>query len=398
LTEGGAGRLGLDLHTRLLDKGIESKIFYGYGSGAKRNPQDNVILQAHHLGRRDQVLGNYLIHRLIGIDILNPVGRGVSSLRSAVQEADIVHLHNIHSHFVPYAWLFEHLRDMNKKVVWTLHDSWVLTGRCAVPGTCERWRSGCGSCPLMANYPAAMVDLSAFESKRKRKQIGSLGDNLVFVGCAQWIAQRAQVVFPDHEVCFVHNGLDTEMEEQLRVTRDKAKTNEAQKARKEVVVIGADLSDSQQHNIELIQQIIKHGGCTVHAVGKYSPFKGPNVLNHGSISSRSRLAELYRHADATLFVSNNHFSLVLLESLSAGTPVLALDTPGSREVLSLIGARPVKGDAEMLSRVQRASFFDLYEQQSRDDLQDKALEIFSGNRMAEQYVEVYRSALNHVSV
>lgn len=391
LSEGGAARVALDLHARLLRREIRSKLFYGYGPGARKSPYEAAVPHAYQLGRRAQVIGNYFMHGLTGVDVFPPLGRG-AEFDSALRETDVVHLHVIHSHFAPYAWLLERIGRLNKKVVWTLHDSWAFTGRCAITADCERWGHGCGNCPLKANYPSAMLDLSASESIRKRKKISSLKEDLVLVGCSRWTTRRARLVFPDHEVRLVHNGLDAEMEGCLR---SAPAPDEARSGAPNLLLVGADLSDPQKQDIGLLRRVIGSGECTVHTVGKHSPFGGKNVVNHGPVFDRTRLVELYRGADATLFTSRvDSFGLVIAESLAAGTPVLALDSPGSREVLGLMEAKPVEDGDEVLNRVRRRSFFDLYEQQSRRELRDKALEVFSGEGMAERYVNIYESALS----
>lgn len=395
LDEGGAARIALDLHRRLLERAVGSRFFYGYGSGAKRNPRDKAVPYAYQIGLRAQVVSNYFVHKLVGIDPFNAVGRRINSLKAAIREADIVHLHVIHSHFVSHAWLFSQLIRMNKKTVWTLHDSWAFTGRCAITGDCEEWMSGCGNCPYLNNYPSAKFDLSGFESRRKYKEVTSLRNNLIFVGCSPWITQRAMQRFPNHEIRFIPNGLDREMEACLA---GSLPAREGRKRKLDLLIVGMDLSDSHKQDLDLIWTLIKSCECTIHTVGKYSPFIGHNVVNHGLITDRSRLAELYRSVDATIFTSKiDSFGLVILESLAAGTPVLALDSPGSNEVLSLIGAKPVRDENEVLSRVRQGSFLDLYQQDSRQHLQRRALEIFSGQKMMEQYLGVYESVLSRAA-
>lgn len=78
---------------------------------------------------------------------------------------DLVHLHNIHGYWLHYPLLFKHLTRLQKSyglgVVWTLHDSWPLTGGCALPdaANCRAWIDGCNevSCPGKNIYPRAIV-------------------------------------------------------------------------------------------------------------------------------------------------------------------------------------------------------------------------------------------------
>jgi hypothetical protein len=59
---------------------------------------------------------------------------------------DVINVHNLHIS----SWSPEMLRVSARAapVVCTLHDTWMLTGRCVYPGSCEKYISGCdASCP-----------------------------------------------------------------------------------------------------------------------------------------------------------------------------------------------------------------------------------------------------------
>src|SRR5262249_53751295 len=58
--------------------------------------------------------------------------------------------------------------SMRLPVVLRLADSWAFTGHCAVPGQCDRWRTGCGRCPDLATPPAVSRDATRFNWQRKR--------------------------------------------------------------------------------------------------------------------------------------------------------------------------------------------------------------------------------------
>lgn len=81
------------------------------------------------------------------------------------ERPDIVHLHNIHGYWLHYPLLFKHLTRLQESygtdLVWTLHDSWALTGGCALPDAinCQAWQNGCSgvSCPGRNIYPRACI-------------------------------------------------------------------------------------------------------------------------------------------------------------------------------------------------------------------------------------------------
>ena len=59
---------------------------------------------------------------------------------------DLVHVHSMCDNYLNVNLFFNYLRKADIPVVWTLHDNWAFTGRCA-QFRCEKWKEGCGNCP-----------------------------------------------------------------------------------------------------------------------------------------------------------------------------------------------------------------------------------------------------------
>jgi len=66
------------------------------------------------------------------------------------KEADVVHLHNLHSWFFNLKTL-EKISKL-KPVIWTLHDMWAITPHCAHSYECEL-KDGFYQCPSLSSYP-----------------------------------------------------------------------------------------------------------------------------------------------------------------------------------------------------------------------------------------------------
>ncbi len=79
----------------------------------------------------------------------------------------ILHLHNLHGGYFDLSALPALSQTM--PVVLTLHDTWMLAGHCAYAMGCQRWRTGCGSCPDLTLYPAIPRDATAENFARKRE-------------------------------------------------------------------------------------------------------------------------------------------------------------------------------------------------------------------------------------
>jgi glycosyltransferase involved in cell wall biosynthesis len=80
---------------------------------------------------------------------------------------DIVHCHNLHGGYFDLralSWLSHQV-----PTILTLHDAWLLSGHCAHPFDCERWKTGCEFCPDLAIYPAIKRNAAAYNLQRKRR-------------------------------------------------------------------------------------------------------------------------------------------------------------------------------------------------------------------------------------
>ena len=387
---GGAAILVLDLHQRLLKNGIESGFCYGYGRNAGRSPDEDDVPHVFRGAGRASILPNFFLHRVLGADLFPPTGSFRRRLISAIGAADIVHLHVLHSYYMPFTWLLPLLIQMKKKVVWTAHDSWLLTGRCAITDGCEGWQSGCGVCPTGQNFPPSFFDLSRAQFARKRKLVNQLGANLRIVAPSQHLANDLERAYPELTINTISNGISDGIETAVKKCGALGGCSD-QNQTTQVLVIAHDLSYAAKTDPEMVRALASSGNCQIHTVGNNSPFDMPNVVNHGVISSQEELVKLYSSMDVLLFTSTvDAFGLVMVESLLCGTPVIAVDSPGSREILAKIGAVPIGSGPEIIKCVQERSWQRSYPQKNRNELHEVALSTFSGDEMCRRYIQVYR--------
>lgn len=122
-------------------------------------------------------------------------------------EADIVQLYNIHGGYFSYPVLAP--ISQRKPVVWRLSDMWPMTGHCAYSFDCDRWRTGCGTCPLLFDAPALRTDRTALLWRVKRWVYER--SRITLVAPSRWIAELAAQSpllgrFPIHRI---PNGVDT---------------------------------------------------------------------------------------------------------------------------------------------------------------------------------------------
>ena len=145
---GSTGSICVDIATVLEQQGHECYIAYGQGTTTyKKSYKIGTVLENH-------------IHNL-GSRLLGKQGyftkKGTQQLVQFIKQynPDIIHLHNLHGNYLNLKVLFEYLINVQKPVVWTLHDCWAFTGKCAhyTDIQCFKWQTHCANCPQLQTYP-----------------------------------------------------------------------------------------------------------------------------------------------------------------------------------------------------------------------------------------------------
>jgi putative colanic acid biosynthesis glycosyltransferase len=392
LQEGGAARVALDLHRQLLGLGVESQFAYGWGERGGKSSGEVSIQNCFQVGRQLQVASNMLLHRMVGIDFLEPIGEGRRRLIEAIHWADVVHLHVVHSYFLPLTWLVKELVRTKKIVVWTAHDYWMLTGRCAFTEGCEGWRDGCGICPTQKNYPPAYIDFSAGQFRIKRNLIAELGKQLHVVTPSEFVAQAIRLGLPNVKVQTIPNWIDSEFEVALRDISLSNLPMVFSTTKIKVIVIANDLSDPTKVNYDLVKQLLTMSHIVLHTVGSASPFSGGNVVNHGRIVRRELMAEIVSGADVALFTSEKDtFGLVMIEALACGVPVFAVDSLAANEVLPVVDIHPVGKISDIVKLLSEKELPACYLGVSREHLRSKVFDKFGGTALVKRYRDLYET-------
>ncbi len=121
---------------------------------------------------------------------------------------DLVHGHNLHGGYFDLRTLATLSRKV--PVALTLHDEWLLTGHCAYTLGCDRWRTGCGSCPDLTIYPAIRRDATAANWAAKRRIYAD--SRLAISAPSRWLLDRASassLAEGATSMRVIPNGVDT---------------------------------------------------------------------------------------------------------------------------------------------------------------------------------------------
>ncbi|MCP9901171.1 glycosyltransferase [Cyanobium sp. Cruz CV13-4-11] len=263
-------------------------------------------------------------------------------LRLMSPRPDVVHCHNLHGDYFD----LRYLPKLSARVptLLTLHDAWLLGGHCAHSFGCDRWTTGCGSCPDLTIPPAIPVDRTA-ENWRRKRDIFSRS-RLFITTPSRWMMEKVgrsilSMGLVDSHV--IPNGVDLE-------TYHPAEGRLA--ARRElglglddfVVVFAANgVRDNVWKDMATLRRALDFASRALSgqvrvrflALGESAPAERvgeatlefvPYVSDSAQVARYFRAASVYAHA-----AKADTFPTTILEALACGTPIIATAVGGIPE-------------------------------------------------------------------
>lgn len=355
---GSTGRICTDIAAALESDGNEVKIAFG------RNA-DIVPAQYNKYAVR---IGNDIDLKIHGLITRAFDATGFGSMRATRRfiqwiyqfDPDIIHLHNLHGYYINIDLLFSCLKQLNKPVVWTLHDVWPFTGHsayCDAVG-CSKWKNGCENCPQMKVYPKAYVDRSKKNWERKRNIFCGV-TNLTIVTPSKWLAELVEDSFlNEYPVKVINNGIDTGKFHKVSTHLKADLGLQRKRILLSVATVWNDLkglSDFERLTDLLGEnyKIILVGGMT-SIQEKELP---ESILHIQRTQDVNEMVELYNTADIYLNLTYcDTYPTVNLEAASCGTPVITYAVGGSTESAEMFGGISVRrGDVEAVAHAVRES-------------------------------------------
>lgn len=250
-------------------------------------------------------------------------------------QPDLIHLHNLHSWFINLPMLFDYIKKHNIPVVWTLHDCWSFTGHCPHFDMirCDKWKSGCHSCPQYRAYPQCYFDASKTMWKLKKSWFTGV-QNLTVVTPSQWLADLVKQSFlAEYPVKVIENGIDLSV---FRPTHGdfRIKYN----CQDKFLLLGVAYDWDERKGLDVFLELHKRldERFQIVLVGTNPELDRrlpDDIISIHRTQSQSALAEVYTAAD--LFVNptrEDTYPTVNMEAIACGTPVLTFHTGGSPEI------------------------------------------------------------------
>lgn len=253
---------------------------------------------------------------------------------------DIVHFHNIRSRF-PNLNLVQSAHNYSPIVI-TMHDFWLLTGKCIQPGRCDRWKDVCRHCPE-AWFPSILVEKGIRKNLREKLEVISKIKPYVCAPSiwAMEIIKQSCIGKLVPEIRLVRNGVDTSVFNPGDKKSARVKTGLPADSFL-ILSSGRELKTNRYKNFKTLKRVAMmlgsssiKGKTTILCLGDRG-----QTQHYGQVEIRfipfsmdeNYIADLYRGAD--VYVSTAEYEtwgLTITESMACGTPVVAFSSSGIKE-------------------------------------------------------------------
>ena len=319
---------------------------------------------------------------------------------------DIVHFHDINRLNLNHLpWLAQ-----QTKLIWTIHSMSPFTGNCVFSFDCDRWKSTCGECPQFGKWPLKWLHRDASDQVLARKKNIYRKTAMTLIGVSEWLSARVrESVMGALPTNTIQNALDeTKFKPVEKILAKKkmgieagAKTiafsvaSNPEDTRKGIDII-LDAIPRLRHEITFLPMAI---GANTDELAKVIGSQN-RMMQPVHLATVEQLRDYYSAADLVWHPSRaDTSSLVSMEAMACGTPVVAAEVGGVPEVVGRdspysTGVLIPPDDPEALARETDLLFDspDLLAKMSVNSRR-RVESLFGLDRFLDQHLETYESAL-----
>ncbi|MDJ0536130.1 MAG: glycosyltransferase family 4 protein [Xenococcaceae cyanobacterium MO_207.B15] len=316
---------------------------------------------------------------------------------------DIINLHWVADGFLR----IETLAQLNKPIVWTLHDMWAFTGGCHYSGECDRYTQSCGSCPQLNS--SSNWDLSRWVWQRKAKAWKN--QNITIVAPSHWMADCAKKssLFKNYRIEVIPNGIDTKVYKPI--DKKLARNIIGLPQDKYIILFGAIAATSDPRKgfnllmpaLQKLKYSQKQDLIELVVFGSSQPNNPPDfsfkVHYLGRLYDDISLALLYAAADIFVAPSiQDNLPNTVMEALACGTPCVAFNIGGMSDMIEhkqngylaqafvdedlAAGIQWILADQERYCKIAQ-------------EARNKVAQCFTLEIQAQKYSQLFKSILNN---
>lgn len=238
-------------------------------------------------------------------------------------------------------WLLDNLSQRFPTLI-MMHDFWIMTGRCAYTGNCEKYRTGCDdSCPTPDEYPA-LPPAEIAEAWRKKRMLLGAKHAPVLLANSAWTAGFLRQGFsyfhderpPRIEAIHLSFPLDVFHPHDRRSAREAL----GLPADRFLVLFPSSLDESRKGGRPFLEALarLKLPNLLMVATGAPTRSVGVDIplVQLGYVTDPRKLALINSAADLVVVPSvAETFGQVLVEASACGTPALGYPCAGIGEAI-----------------------------------------------------------------
>ncbi len=397
---GSTGRTTRELADYLEENGHECYVAYGQRSSSYH--------RAFKIGGKwENHFHNAFYSRLLG---LHGYGTrcGTKKLLRWIDSIhpDIIHLRNLHANYLNFPMLFDYIVENNIPVVFTLHDCFNFTGKCAhyTAIGCYKWKEECHRCPVYNNINTVAPSMFFDKSRRlfkEKKNYYSQMTRMTVVAVSQWLmheARQSMLAGNGHKITYVYNWIDRN---RFHVANDQQidefrKKYHLESNRKYLISVsqGWDKNASRFKDAVRLAELLPDGYQLILVGSTASGTTVPsNIIHIPYISDSNELCAAYTLSEAYIHFSiEDTFGKVIAEAMCCGTVPIVFDSTACGEVPGPYGVvvAPHDVDAIVASLHHIPSL-----KHETDAMLMYVQENYDYHSNAQKYVELYRELLSN---
>lgn len=306
---------------------------------------------------------------------------------------DLIHLQSLCDNYLNIQMLFNYIQKNNIPVIWTLHDNWPFTGRCA-QFRCEKWKNGCGNCPHLDYYPRSAFLDNTKKVYEIRNKLYNKTKNLTIITPSKWLAGLVkESLFKDkYPIKVINNGINLDI---FKPTESDFRKQNNLENKFIILAVAYYWDDGKGLNVfnKLADELPDdYKIVMVGTNDEVDKQLNKKILSIHKTSSQNELVKIYSTAD--LFVNpstDDNYPTVNMEAIACGLPVLTYDTGGCAEIIdNKSGSSVPSGDYESLKK-EIIRIHDTKPFTKQDCL--KRAKSFNMNDKYDEYIKLYNDIL-----
>lgn len=404
---GGAAWCAIRINHSLKQRGVESKMLFAQGKNLPEGVDGAIAKQDKIVHYRN----NWLVSKIRHLMMRLPFYMNVEKLQTLISDknvdkvyvhhplsnytniaehplvkwADIIHLHWVPG-FIDYPSFF---KAINKPIVWTMHDMYPALG-------IMHYQSAFTKCP------DSLKSIDEYCANIKKKSLQH-SCKIHFVAISKMVERmcRQSCIIKKYDTSLIYNGIDGclfDIHDRIELRRSFFCANNLDSNSKIFLFSSYEIWDKRKGLSRVIDALerVECNNKVLVVIGNnkddISPKASFRIVCTGLIKEQTKLAEYYSCADFFISASfEETFGQTITEAMACGCPVVATPTGVAPDIMREFNG-VLCGDFDVKTLSDSISIA-LTREYNPKEIRQFVIEKFEYGRIADQYIDLYKSLL-----